>query len=260
MQKLKDMGADDNTIVRFSPPTTAPKSSPGPMADRPRSRSPKGRSWRAVSACRVSCAGPAMCRRTPFRTVFSPVWTGSPPSLDAAGNPNITDQLLEGVKLGDRTYRNHLDGDDQMAAITGKGPSTRHEIFYLGESTVGAVRIDDYKFRFIDQPQGWLGDKTKPDVPYIDQPSPRSFERTGWPRRWDARRRAAILRLVQVSILALWFVQQVMGKELQTFLDYRADAKGARASTSMRWKSGDGEKDAPGGGARATAPEPTYQK
>jgi len=26
-----------------------------------------------------------------------------------------------------------------MAAITGKGPSARHEIFYLGESTVGAV-------------------------------------------------------------------------------------------------------------------------
>ena len=83
-----------------------------------------------------------------------------PTFLDAAGNPNITDELLKGVDLGDRTYKNHLDGYDQMAAITGKGPSTRHEIFYLGESTVGAVRIDDYKYRFIDQPQGWLGAKT----------------------------------------------------------------------------------------------------
>ena len=83
-----------------------------------------------------------------------------PTFLSAAGNPNITDQLLKGAKLGDRTYKNHLDGYDQMAAITGKGPSGRHEIFYLGESTVGAVRIDDYKFRFIDQPKGWLGEKT----------------------------------------------------------------------------------------------------
>jgi len=49
--------------------------------------------------------------------------------------------------LGDRTYKNHLDGYDQTAAITGKGPSARHEIFYLGESTVGAIRIDDYKYR-----------------------------------------------------------------------------------------------------------------
>ena len=46
-----------------------------------------------------------------------------PTFLAAAGNPNITDQLLKGVKLGDRTYKNHLDGYDQMAAITGKGPS-----------------------------------------------------------------------------------------------------------------------------------------
>ena len=49
-----------------------------------------------------------------------------------------------------------------MSDYTGKAPSARHEIFYLGESTVGAVHIDDYKYRFIDQPQGWLGDKTKP--------------------------------------------------------------------------------------------------
>ena len=80
-----------------------------------------------------------------------------PTFLAAAGNPDITNQLLKGVKLGDRTYKNHLDGYDQTAAITGKGPSARHEIFYLGESTVGAVRIDDYKYRFIDQPERLAG-------------------------------------------------------------------------------------------------------
>ena len=32
----------------------------------------------------------------------------------AAGNPNITEQLLKGVQLGDRTYKNHLDGYNQM--------------------------------------------------------------------------------------------------------------------------------------------------
>src|SRR5206468_10486214 len=37
-----------------------------------------------------------------------------PTLLAAAGNPNITDQLLNGVKLGDRTYKNHLDGYNQM--------------------------------------------------------------------------------------------------------------------------------------------------
>ena len=104
-----------------------------------------------------------------------------PTFLDAAGNPNIIDQLLKGWTCGDRTYKNHLDGYDQMAAITGKGPSTRHEIFYLGESTLGAVRIDDYKYRFIDQPDGWLGVKNHPDVPTITNLRLDPFERTGWP-------------------------------------------------------------------------------
>src|SRR5205085_2514655 len=91
----------------------------------------------------------------PADTVQNGIMSGLdwfPTLLAAAGNTTITDDLLKGVKLGDRTYKNHLDGYDQTAMLTGKGPSNRHEIFYLGESTVGAVRIDDFKFRFIDQP------------------------------------------------------------------------------------------------------------
>ena len=49
-------------------------------------------------------------------------------------------------KLGDRTYKNHLDGYNQMDLLTGKGPSKRHEIFYFGGATLGAVRVDDFKF------------------------------------------------------------------------------------------------------------------
>jgi len=39
----------------------------------------------------------------------------------------------------------------------------------------------DYKYRFIDQPAGWLGEKTRPDVPYITNLRLDPFERTGWP-------------------------------------------------------------------------------
>ena len=72
--------ARTTTPSSSSPPTTAPNSSPGPMAERRRSRSAKGRSWKAASACPASCAGPARSRRTRCRTASSPAWTGSPPS------------------------------------------------------------------------------------------------------------------------------------------------------------------------------------
>ena len=68
-----------------------------------------------------------------------------------------------------------------QAVFTGKGPSYRREIWYFGESELGAVRIDDFKCRFIDQPGGWLGEKTKPDVPYLINLRLDPFDRTGWP-------------------------------------------------------------------------------
>ena len=96
----------------------------------------------------------------------------------AAGNPNINEQLLAGVQLGERTYKNHLDGYNQIDLLTGNGPSARHEIFYFGEAQLGAIRIDDFKFQFIQQPFGWPGEKVTTDMPTIVNLRQDPFERT----------------------------------------------------------------------------------
>jgi arylsulfatase A-like enzyme len=96
----------------------------------------------------------------------------------AAGNPNITEQLLRGVRLGDRTYKNHLDGYNQMDLLTGKGPSARHEIFYFAEANLGAIRIDDFKYLFMQQPYGWPGEKVTTDMPTLVNLRQDPFERT----------------------------------------------------------------------------------
>jgi arylsulfatase len=96
----------------------------------------------------------------------------------AAGNPNIKDQLLKGVQLGDRTYKNHLDGYNQMDLLTGNGPSNRHELFYFGGANLGAVRLDDFKFTFYQQPYGWPGEKTTTDMPGMANIRQDPFERT----------------------------------------------------------------------------------
>jgi arylsulfatase len=101
-----------------------------------------------------------------------------PTLADAAGNPDITKQLLQGVTLGDRQYKNHLDGYDQMDLLTGKGPSARHELFYFGGPHLGAIRIDDFKFQFIQQPWGWPGEKVSTDMPTIVNLRQDPFERT----------------------------------------------------------------------------------
>jgi len=83
------------------------------------------------------------------------------------------EELLKGKQLGDRNYKVHLDGYDQTDMITGKGPSKRHEVWYFAQTKLGAVRVDNYKYQFIEQPKGWFGpiDQTPPAE--IDQSSAR---------------------------------------------------------------------------------------
>ncbi|EIM26010.1 arylsulfatase [Microvirga lotononidis] len=101
-----------------------------------------------------------------------------PTLLAAAGNPSITDQLLKGVQLGDRSYKNHLDGYNQLALLQGNGPSARNEFFYFGGPQLGAVRIGDFKFQFFQQPQGWPGPKVTTDMPVMVNIRQDPFERT----------------------------------------------------------------------------------
>jgi arylsulfatase len=70
------------------------------------------------------------------------------PTLETAvRNPTITDQILKGTKLGDRSYKSHLDGHNQMDLLLGKDLSLFMR-FYFGRPHRGVIRIDDCKFKF----------------------------------------------------------------------------------------------------------------
>ena len=108
--------------------------------------------------------------KIPANTVQNQIMSGLdffPTFLAVAGNPHIVDELKKGKRLLGRDYKVHLDGYNQLDLLLGKGPSKRHEVYYFVESQLGAVRIDDYKFRFIDQPTGWQGGKVTLNWPSI---------------------------------------------------------------------------------------------
>ena len=134
----------------------------------------------------------------------------------------IVDELQKGKQLGDRTYKVHLDGYNQMdMLLTGKGPSNRHELFYFAEGTLGAVRIDDYKYRFIDQPGGWLGGIVHPDVPILTNLRLDPLERSG-----IAQSQFAFTGWFVYEFWRFVYVQQVVGKAAQTFLEFPPMQKG----------------------------------
>jgi len=150
-----------------------------------------------------------------------------PTFLAAAGNPNIAEELKKGKDLGGTKFKVHLDGYNQMDMITGQGPSNRHEVFYFGESALGAVRIDDFKYRFIDQPGGWLGEKTHPDVPYLINLRLDPFERTGWPENQTKNGSQNYFSWFQYEFWRFVFVQQQVAKLAETAIEFPPMQKGA---------------------------------
>ena len=136
-----------------------------------------------------------------------------PTLVAAAGDSNIVEELKAGKDLGGTTYKVHLDGYDQTAMITGKGPSARHEIYYFTEGTLSAVRVDDYKYRFTDQPNGWLGATVKVDWPILVNLRLDPFERTGL---------SGSLNYYNWFAYQFWrfaLVQKEVAKAAQTFLE-----------------------------------------
>jgi arylsulfatase len=247
MQKLKDLGVDDNTIVIFTTDNgtetfTWPDGGTTPF------KGQKGTIYEG------GFRAPAMMRwpgHVPAGSVGNGIISGLdwlPTLCAAAGNLNIGDELLKGKKIGDVTYKNHLDGYNQMDMITGKGPSARHEIFYFGESTLGAVRIDDYKYRFIEQPDGWLGGKVHVDAPWITNLRVDPFERLGMPANGTLDGGQGAFN--QWYVYEFWrfvFVQKAVANLAQTAIEYppmqrgssfNLDAVKAQIEQSMKQHAG----------------------
>jgi arylsulfatase len=220
MKKLDDEGLANNTILAFTTDNGAenftwPDGGQTPFAG--------GKGTALEGGFRV----PSMIRwpgRVPAGKVENAIVSGLdwfPTFVAAAGNPNIVAELKQGKQLGDRTYKVHLDGYNQMDLISGKGPSSRHEVFYFTEGTLSAVRIDDFKYRFTDQPNGWFGGTVKLDWPILVNLRLDPFERTGlnqslFAKDWWGNE---FWRFV--------LVQQEVGKLAQTAIEFPPMQKGA---------------------------------
>jgi arylsulfatase len=225
MQKLKDSGVEDNTILAFSTDNGAenftwPDGGQTPFAG--------GKGTGLEGGFRV----PMIIRwpgKAPAGKIENSIVSGLdwfPTFIAAAGDPNIADELKAGKQIGDRTYKVHLDGYNQMDLITGKGPSKRHEIFYFTESTLSAVRLDDFKYRFTDQPNGWLGATVKVDWPILTNIRLDPYERTGM---YNGKDNGSI-NYYSWFVNEFWrfaLVQQKVAEAAQSIIDFPPMQKGA---------------------------------
>ncbi len=217
LQHIEDIGETDNTIVIFTTDNGAevftwPDGGMTPF------KGTKGTTYEGGFRVPAIIRWPGHVKPG---SVSNGIFSGLdwfPTLLHAAGNPDITNQLLKGVKLGDRTYKNHLDGYDQTALLEGTGPSARHELFYFGGPHLGAVRIDDFKFQFLQQPWGWPGEKVETDMPTMTN------------LRWDPFERTSDIRGESLNNSAGGYMNDFMAREFWRFVVVQEVVSKAAAS------------------------------
>jgi arylsulfatase len=151
LNKLKELGLEENTIVMYSTDNGAEKFT-WPDGGQSPFRGEKNTNWEG--GYRVPCAmrWPGVIKPG---TVFNDIFAHEdmvPTLLAAAGVTDVKEQLKKGLGVGGKTFKVHLDGYNIMDALAGKAASPRKEFFYFNDDgSLVALRYNQWKIVFAEQ-------------------------------------------------------------------------------------------------------------
>jgi arylsulfatase len=149
LNKLDELGIAENTIVMYSTDNGAEKFT-WPDGGTTPFYGEKGTTWEG--GFRVPCVirWPGVIKPG---TVDNNIYSHEdmmPTLLAAAGVPDVKEKLLAGYQAGDKNFRVHLDGYNQMPFWKGEvDKDPRREIFYFDQGgNLNAIRYDNWKLHF----------------------------------------------------------------------------------------------------------------
>ena len=151
LDKIDELGMAGNTIVMYSTDNGAEKFT-WPDGGTSPFRGEKNTNWEGGYRVPTVIRWPGHIEPgTVNNEIFSHM-DMMPTLMSAVGVSDVKEQLLKGMKVGDETFKVHLDGYDVTDALAGKSPSPRHEFFYFNDdgSLVG-LRYDQWKIVFAEQ-------------------------------------------------------------------------------------------------------------
>ena len=151
LDKLKELGIEDNTIVMYSTDNGA-ETFTWPDGGTTMFRGEKNTQWEGGYRVPTLIRWPGTIKPG---TVINDVCAHEDmltTLLAAAGEPNVAEELVKGKTIGDRTYKVHLDGYDLTPALKGEGEWPRKEfIYWTDDGNVAALRYTDWKITFLEQ-------------------------------------------------------------------------------------------------------------
>ncbi len=169
--------------------------------------------------CRASCAGPAKIKPGSVLNGIVSHIDMFPTLLAAAGNPDVTKQLLDGTTVGGQKYNVHLDGYNMIPYLKGEvKESPRNSLMYFSDDgDVIAVRVGDYKFNLAVQRahtmQLWAEPFVKLRVPHIVSLRRDPFERADFNSNtyWD---------WMVDHVPQMYLMQAVVASEIENFVKF----------------------------------------
>lgn len=152
LKAVDDLGIGNDTIVIYTT-DNGPHQNSWPDAGTTPFRSEKNTNWEG--AFRVPCMIRWPGRIKPG-SVSNEMISGLdwlPTLMAAAGDPDIKDKLLKGHQAGNKTFKVHLDGYNQLPYLTGKEErGARKEFIYFNDDgAVVALRFENWKVVFEEQ-------------------------------------------------------------------------------------------------------------
>jgi arylsulfatase A-like enzyme len=165
LAKLKELGLEDNTIVMYSTDNGA-ETFTWPDGGTTMFRGEKNTNWEG--GYRVPCMirWPGTIKPG---TVVNDVAAHEDmltTFVAAAGDATAKQDLLTGRKIGEMTYKVHLDGYDLGPALRGESAWPRKEfIYWTDDGSVAALRHGDWKVTFLMQEAEGLEVWQKPFTP-----------------------------------------------------------------------------------------------
>jgi arylsulfatase A-like enzyme len=168
LDKLKELGIDDNTIVIYSTDNGNelmlwPDGGYAPF------RGEKGTTWEG--GVRVPCLikWPGVI---PAGTSANGIQNHEDLYLtlaEAGGATGVKEKLLDGHTMNGVKYTCHLDGFNQIDMWSGKSEkSARTAHYYYDETDLMAIRVNNWKMHIGVKKNGsWFTEKSYPSIPYL---------------------------------------------------------------------------------------------
>jgi arylsulfatase A-like enzyme len=152
LKAIDDLGIANDTIVLYTT-DNGPHMNSWPDAAMTPFRSEKDTNWEGAFRAPAMVRWPGHIKPG---TVSNEIFSGHdwfPTLLAAAGDSQVKDRLLKGWQIGNRTFKVHLDGYNQLAYLTGQQDKSERRafIYFDDDGHLVALRWEDWKFVFAEQ-------------------------------------------------------------------------------------------------------------